>query len=42
MILESFLEYLEYFRPFDTKGKCLTWKMDNKRLTYSNIDESNC
>ena len=41
MIYDNFNEALEYFRPFDVRGKCLPWKINDKKLTYSIIDEQN-
>ena len=42
MLINSFEENLNYFRPFDIRGKCLIWKVDDKKLTFSNITAENC
>lgn len=34
-------ESLEYFRPFDIRGKPNPWKLNQKKLTYSDIDQNN-
>jgi hypothetical protein len=34
MLFDSFCEALEYFRPFDIRGKCLDWKINDKKLTF--------
>lgn len=34
-------EALEYFRPFDYRGRPLAWKLNQKKLTYSEINEEN-
>ena len=34
-------ESLEYFRPFDIRGKPAPWKLNQKKLTYSDIDPGN-
>ena len=34
-------ESLEYFRPFDIRGRPLPWKLNQKKLTYSEINEEN-
>lgn len=34
-------ESLEYFRPFDIRGKPTPWKLNQKKLTYSDIDQNN-
>lgn len=34
-------EALEYFRPYDIRGKPMPWKLNQKKLTYSDIDSNN-
>ena len=41
LIFSNFNEALEYFRPFDVRGKSMPWKVDDKKLTFSIIDDSN-
>ena len=39
--MDCFVECLEYFRPYDIRGKCSDWKIDSKKLTYTLIDTEN-
>lgn len=41
LIFDSFIEALEYFRPFDVRGKSLNWKINEKKLTFSVINNEN-
>ena len=34
-------EALDYFRPFDVRGRPLPWKLNQKKLTFSEINEQN-
>ena len=34
-------EALEYFRPYDIRGKPLSWKVNQRKLTFSDINEEN-
>lgn len=34
MLFDSFCEALQYFKPFDIRGKCLDWKVNDKKLTF--------
>ena len=41
LLFDCLNESLEYFRPFDIRGKPTPWKLNQKKLTYSDIDQSN-
>lgn len=34
-------EALEFFRPFDIRGKPLSWKVNQRKLTFSDINSDN-
>ena len=34
-------EALDYFRPFDVRGKPNPWKCNPKKISYTDIDEKN-
>ena len=41
MIFDCMNDALEYFRPFDIRGRPLPWKLNQRKLTYSEINEEN-
>ena len=41
LLFEAMNEALEYFRPYDLRGKPMPWKLNSKKLTFSDIDSYN-
>lgn len=41
MLIEAYCDALEYFRPFDIRGKSFPWKTNEKKLTYQTINDEN-
>jgi len=40
-LFNSMNEALEFFRPFDIRGKPLSWKVNQRKLTFSDINSDN-
>ena len=40
-LFEAMNEALEFFRPFDIRGKPLSWKVNQRKLTFSDINIEN-
>lgn len=41
MLFDGLNEALEYFKPFDIRGKNTPWNVDAKKMTFSDINKEN-